>query len=93
MESPVMVLQEVATIPICVRMSELKKDMVLNQEEEHYSLSLVRPHQRLVTFLKRVAWAKLSNLKPRFVRFLDVLRQIYVKAPFLEALSEAPTYL
>jgi len=27
------------------------------------------------------------------VRFLDVLRMIYVNAPFLEALKKAPTYL
>ena len=39
-----------------------------------------------------MAWAKLSKLKPRLVRFLDVLRQIYADAPFLKALKKAPVY-
>jgi len=40
-----------------------------------------------------VAWSKLSKFEPRFMRFLNVLRRIYVSVLFLEALKEAPTYL
>ena len=32
-------------------------------------------------------------LKPWFVRFLDLLKRVYVDVPFLEALKEAPSYL
>jgi len=39
-----------------------------------------------------VAWAKLSNLEPRFARFIDLLRQIYTDTPFLEVLKKAPFY-
>jgi len=32
-------------------------------------------------------------LEPRFVRFLDLLKRVYVIVPFLNALMEAPSYL
>jgi len=40
-----------------------------------------------------LAWTKLSTLEPRFARFLDILKRIYVDTPFLEALRAAPSYL
>jgi len=36
---------------------------------------------------------KLSQFEPRFARFLDILRWVYVNAPFLEALKVALAYL
>jgi len=38
-------------------------------------------------------WAQRFKLKPRFVRFLDVLNRIYTDTPFLEAFKKAPAYL
>jgi len=32
-------------------------------------------------------------LEPRFARFLDILKRIYVDTPFLEAFRTAPSYL
>ena len=74
-------------------MLALKMDVVLNQEEEGHSLHSVCPYQPPVPFPQRVAWTKVSKLKPIFARFLNMLRRIYVNAPFLEALKEAPTYM
>jgi len=49
-------------------------------------------YQPPTPYPQRVAWAKLSTLEPRFVRFLDVVRRIYADAHFLKALKKAPVY-
>jgi len=48
----------------------------------------VLPYQPPVAYPQRVAWAKLSKFEPRFARFVDILRRIYV-VPFMEALKKA----
>ena len=93
MENLVMVLEDAVMVPISARTSELKKDVVLNQEEEGHSLPLVRPYHPPIPFSQRVARAKLSKLEHKFGRFLDVLRWIYVNAPSLEALKETLAYV
>ena len=52
-----------------------------------------RSYQPLVPFPYRLAWTKLSQLQPRFARFLDTLCRIYVNGPFLNALKEALAHL
>ena len=51
------------------------------------------PYQSPVPFPQRVVWSKLLMSKPRFTRFLDTLKRIYISVPFLEAVKEAPIYL
>ena len=50
-------------------------------------------YQLPIPYPQRVAWAKPSKLEPRFTRFLDLMRRIYVSAPFLEALRESLAHL
>jgi len=80
-EGPVTAIQESAPVPTPRRMEERK---------EGESLPPVLPLQPPPPFPLRVAWSKLSKLKP-FARFLELLRKIYVNIPFLEALKQTPS--
>jgi len=48
----------------------------------------VRPYKPHVHYPQRVAWSKLSELGPRFVQFLNILRRMYDNVLFLEALRK-----
>jgi len=65
----------------------------LDSNEKITSLPPIHPCQPPIPYPQRVIWAKLSKLEPRFTRFLDLMKRIYVNTPFLEALKLAPTYL
>jgi len=65
----------------------------LGSNEKITSSPPIHPYQLPVHYPQRVAWAKLSKLEPRFARFLDLMRRIYVNVPFVEALKEALAYL
>jgi len=54
---------------------------------------VVCPYQPPAPCPQRLAWAKISMLEPKFMRFLDILSRVFVVVPFLEALKKAPTYL
>jgi len=49
----------------------------------------IRPYQPRVSYRQRLAWTKLLQLETKYVRFLDVLRQVYVDTPFLKTLKKA----
>jgi len=79
-ESPVMVLQEEAPVPISTGTTILKKEGVLNQVEEGHQPPPVRPYQPPVPYPQKLAWAKLSELQPWFAQFIDILRWVYVES-------------
>ena len=92
-ESPVMVLQEVVPVShFQGTVGKKREENLSSTGETGYPLPS-RPYQPLVSFPRRLAWTKLSQLEPRFARFLDTLHRIYVSNPFLNALKEAPAHL
>ena len=88
-----MVLQEIISAPESARTAELIEEESLSSTEKVSPPSLVRLYHPPVPYPQRVARAKLFKLKPRFTKFLDVLRRIYVDTPFLDALKKASAYL
>jgi len=70
-----------------------KKEECLGSTEKPSPSTPVHPYQPSVPFPQRVAWSKLLTSEPRFARFLDTLKRIFVSVPFLKDLKEAPTYL
>ena len=60
-KSHMMVLQEVAIIPIFAGTTKLKNDMAPNQEKEGHQSPPVRPYQPPVPYPKRLAQSKLES--------------------------------
>ena len=89
-ESLVIVLQETVSVPDSARTDEPKEEGSLSSTGMVSPAPLVRPYQPPVPYPQRVAWVKLFQLKPKFARFLKVLKWIYANTPFLEALLRAP---
>jgi len=78
-----MVLYETVSVLESVRTNRRK------EEESSCSISkitplppVIRPYQPPIPFLQKVAWSKLSKLKPKFMQFLNILRRIYANVPF-----------
>ena len=93
-KSPVMVLQETVAVPKSVGTTAQNEDEGLSYNTKSISIAPVVCHYAPpVPYPQRLAWTKLSMLEPRFTRFLDILKEIYVDTPFLEALCAAPSYL
>jgi len=92
-ESPVMVLQETVSIPNSAGTDEQNEEKSLCSIRKVSPAPPFRPYHPLVPYPQRVAWAKLFQLEPKFVRFLDMLKQIYTDTLFLEALKSAPSYI
>jgi len=87
-ESPVMVLQEIALVPATTEPFELQNRGNKGLEGRTVQSPPLRPYQPPIPYPQTVAKSK---LEPRFVRFLYLLRKIYVDTPFLESLKEAPS--
>ena len=93
-ESPVMVLQEIASDPLSARVGEEREeDKGLGSTGTPSPSPPIRPYQVPAPYPQRLTWSQLLPLEPRFARFLDMLKRIHVSIPFLEALKEAPNYL
>ena len=93
-ESPVMVLQKIASDPISARVGEERKeDKGLGSTGTPSPSPPIRPYRVPAPYPQRLTWSQLLPLEPRFARFLDMLKRIHVSIPFLEALKEAPIYL
>lgn len=92
-ESPVMLLLETVVVPDSVRTDEEKEKRKLSLNREVIPPPPVRLYQPPAPYPQRVAWPKLFQCKPKFMKFLDMLRRIYADIPFLEALRKTPTYI
>jgi len=92
-ESPMMVLQETVSVPDSTGTYEQNEEESLNSIGKVTPPPPFYPYQSPVPYPQRVAWAKLFQLEPKFVRFLDMLKRIYADTPFLEALKRAPSYI
>jgi len=93
-ESPAMVLQETVSVLDSTRIERRKDEESLSSNgRSSITPPAARPYQPSVPYPQRVAWAKLSELEPRFVRFLDILRRAYADVSFMEALKKAQTYM
>jgi len=90
---PVMVLPEEVPFPHSGGIGGTKREEKPSSTGETSHSLIARPYQPPVPFPQRLAWTKLSQLEPRFARFLDTLRRIYASNPFLNALKEAPAHL
>jgi len=87
-ESLVIVLQESVLVPDSVGADVQKEEEKLSSIKKVNLITPVYSYQSLVPYPQRLAWAKLFQLEPRFVRFLDVLKWVYADTPFLEALKK-----
>ena len=92
-ESPVMVLQETIAVPDSAGTDEQKEKGKLSFNGKIIPPPLVRPYQLPAPYPQMVAWAELLQYKPKFTKFLDMLRRIYADTPLLEALWKIPAYL
>jgi len=92
-ESPVMVLQEPASVPNSVGTEWQQKEKKWSPIETVSLAPPIHPCQPPIPYPQRLAWAKLLHLEPKYARFLDVLKQVYVDTPFLEALRKTPARL
>ena len=88
-----MVLPEEVPFPHSGGIGGTKREEKPSSTGETSHSLIARPYQPPVPFPQRLAWTKLSQLEPRFARFLDILCQIYVSNPFLNALKEAHSHL
>ena len=91
-ESPVMVLQEVVTVPNSAGTEGKMREENLGITGEPSPPAPARPYQPPVPYPQRLAWSKLRQLEPRFAQFLEILHRIYASRPFLEALKNAPAH-
>jgi len=88
-----MVLHEVVLVSDFAGTQGKKKEENLSPIGDLSPTPPTRTYQPPVPFPQRLAWSKLSQLEPRFTRFLDTLRRIYVSNPFMEALKDTPAHL
>ena len=88
-----MVLQESVLVPDSVRADVQKEEGKLSSIEKVNPMPPVYSHQPLIPYPQKLAWVKLFQLEPKFARFLEVLKQLYVDTPFLEALKKVPAYM
>jgi len=88
-----MVLQETVTVSDFARTDEQKENEKLSSNGEVIPSPAVRPYQPPAPYPQKVAWAKLFQYKPKFIKFLDMLRRIYADTPLLEALRRTLAYL
>ena len=89
-----MVLQEMVAVSKSVGTIEQNEKKGLSSNGKSTSTAPVaRSYQPPVSYPQRLACTKLSKLDPRFTRFLDILKRVYIDTPFLEALRAAPTSL
>jgi len=92
-ESPVIVLQETASVSNSVGTEGQQKERSLSSIAT-VSSALPSIHiSHPVPYPQRLAWAKLFHLEPKFARFLDELKRLYADSPFLEALKNGPSSL
>jgi len=89
----VIVLQEVVPVLDSAGTEGKKRKENLSFAGEPSPPPPARKYQPSVPFPQQLAWSKLSQLEPRFARFMETLRRISVSSPFLEALKEAPAHL
>ena len=92
-ESPVMVLQEAVSASAPEKADRLQSEGRSTPVEMEDIAPPIRPDQPRVPYPQRLAWTKLLQLEPKYARFLEKLRRIYVDTPFLETLKKASTCL
>jgi len=82
-ESPVMVLQDAVSAPAPVKADRQQSEGRSTPVEMEDNAPPIRPYQPRVPYPQRLAWTKLLQLEPKYARFLERLRRIYVDSPFL----------
>ncbi|KAL2895232.1 Serine/threonine-protein kinase MRCK gamma [Bienertia sinuspersici] len=67
----------------------VENDLVDKDKEESTPNPIIAPYKPPVPFPQRLAQAKLEK---KYGKFLDILKKLHINIPFLDAISEMPSY-
>ncbi|XP_015571014.1 uncharacterized protein LOC107260808 [Ricinus communis] len=71
------------------KMVEAEKMIEEEKTEEKKEPIVIKPYKPPVPFLQRLTQAKLEK---KYGKFLDILKKLQINIPFLDAISEMPSY-
>ncbi|XP_057246701.1 uncharacterized protein LOC130589454 [Beta vulgaris subsp. vulgaris] len=72
-----------------VQTEKVVENEIVEEEKREPTPTPIRPYTPPVPFPQRLARAKLEK---KYGKFLDILKKLHINIPFLEAISEMPSY-
>ncbi|XP_057249215.1 uncharacterized protein LOC130590682 [Beta vulgaris subsp. vulgaris] len=77
------------TVEETVQTKKVVENEIVEEEKKEPTPTPIRPYTPPVPFPQRLARAKLEK---KYGKFLDILKKLHINIPFLEAISEMPSY-
>ncbi|XP_057247482.1 uncharacterized protein LOC130589875 [Beta vulgaris subsp. vulgaris] len=77
------------TVKETVQTEKVVENEIVEEEKKEPTPTPIRPYTPPVPFPQRLARAKLEK---KYGKFLDILKKLHINIPFLEAISEMPSY-
>ncbi|XP_048491283.1 uncharacterized protein LOC125492650 [Beta vulgaris subsp. vulgaris] len=77
------------TVEEMVQPEKALENEIIEEEKKEPTPTPIRPYTPPVPFPQRLAHAKLEK---KYGKFLDILKKLHINIPFLDAISEMPSY-